>query len=175
MKIQVRIAGLSVIALMAASCASAPEDAIASKTVKEIMAEMVVPAATILWGSVSLIETDEGLEEKGPQTDAEWLALRQGAASMVEAAELMTLRGLSVAPPGTPSATPGVELDPAEIEALIEANRDRWDHLSQALGASGRVFLSAEQAQDSKPLMDAVDELNTACENCHRVFWYPPT
>ena len=139
------------------------------------MAELVVPSAKILWDSVSLIETDEGLEEKGPQTDAEWLALRQGAASMVEAAELMTRQGLSVAPPGIPASSSGVELDPAEIEALIEANRDHWDRLSEALGATGRVFLGAEQAQDSTPLMDAVDELNAACENCHRVFWYPST
>jgi hypothetical protein len=175
MKNHVRIAAFSVIALMVAACAPEPKTAIASKTVQEIMVEMVGPSSNTLWASVSLIETDDGLEEQGPQTEAEWLALRQSAESMVAASALLTWQGLSVAPAGTPSGSPGVELEPAQIEALIEVDRDHWDRLSRALGASGRVFLDAAQARDPKPLLDAGDGLNTTCQNCHQVFWYPST
>lgn len=137
------------------------------------MAEMVGPSANTLWSSVSLIETEEGLEEKGPQTDADWLALRQSAELMLAASSLLTRQGLSVAPAGTPAANPGVELDPAEIEELIDVNRGQWDRLSLTLGTTGRVYLDAVHVRDSRPLMDAGDELNSACENCHQVFWYP--
>ena len=90
MKVHVGIAIFSLLALVEASCSVVPEGAIASKTVKEVMAEMVEPSAKTLWGSVSLIETDDGLEEQGPQINAEWLALRQSAELMLAASALLT-------------------------------------------------------------------------------------
>jgi hypothetical protein len=33
--------------------------------------------------------------------------------------------------------------------------------------------LSAADAKDLKALGDAAGGLDTACENCHKIYWYP--
>jgi hypothetical protein len=34
-------------------------------------------------------------------------------------------------------------------------------------------MLKATEAKDANALFEAGDKLDTACENCHRQYWYP--
>jgi hypothetical protein len=144
-------------------------------TVREVMADMVAPSADVLWSAITTVETPDGYVDQGPQTDEEWARLRHSATTMVESANLLVMPGRRVAPEGATASAPGYELEPDSIATLIDADRARWVELVHELQESGQVFVSAIDARDSSPLFDAGDGLNTACEDCHQAFWYPPS
>jgi hypothetical protein len=140
------------------------------------MAAMVAPSADVLWSAVMTVSTpDGGYEEQGPQTDEDWARLRHSATIMVESANLLLMEGRRVAPEGAVSSAPGVELEPDSIATLLRVSREEWVRLVHEMQESGRVFLTAIDEKDAAPLLDAGDGLNTACEDCHQAFWYPPS
>jgi hypothetical protein len=141
---------------------------------RDIMVDMVAPSADVLWSAIMTVSTPDGYEDRAPETDEEWARLRHSATTMVEAANLILMEGRRVAPEGSTSRAPGVELDPDSITTLIAVDHERWVDLVLQLQRSGQTFLSAIDARDASPLFDAGDALNTACEDCHQVFWYPP-
>jgi hypothetical protein len=142
-------------------------------TIRDIMADMVAPSADVLWSAIMTVETADGYVDKVPETDEEWAHLRQSATTMVEAVDLILMEGRRVAPEGSTSRAPGVELAPDSIATLVMADRQRWVDLLRQLQQSGQMFLNAIDARDASPLFDAGDALNAACEDCHQVFWYP--
>lgn len=146
-------------------------------TVREIMADMVGPSADVLWSAVTTVSTPDGYEDQVPQTDEEWARLRHSAVTMVESANLVLTEGRRMAPEGSTASAPGVELEPDSITALVDANRDEWVRLTHQLQESGQLFLRLIDARgsDAQALFDAGDQLNTACEDCHQAFWYPPS
>lgn len=161
--------------LLSTSCASAggaPEDR-PGMTVREIMADMVAPAADVLWAAIQTVETPDGYADKAPETDEEWGALRRSATATIEAAALLRLEGRPVAPPGATASSPGYQLEPDSIARLVSSERARWIGYVEELRAAGQAFLDAIDARDASPLFDLGDGLNTACEDCHQVFWYP--
>src|SRR5204863_8903349 len=88
-------------------------------TVKDIMQSIVDPAADQVWGAVTTVQTAQGTIDKAPKTAEEWLMVRHGAVGMSEAANLLMMPGRHVAQPHEKSDTPGVELEPAEMEVMI--------------------------------------------------------
>lgn len=174
-----RLHGIAGCALLAAAlgCESPPppDDVRPVATVREIMADMIAPSADVLWSAITTVETPDGYVDKGPETDEEWASLRHSATTMVESANLMVMSDRRVAPEGAAASAPGYELEPDSISSLIESDRTHWVALVHELQDAGQVFLTAIDARDSSPLFDAGDGLNTACEDCHQAFWYPPS
>jgi len=162
------------VALAATACepASPPSEVVPVATVRDIMADIVAPAADVLWSAIETVSTPDGYEDKAPETDEEWARLRHSATSMVESANLLLTEGRRVAPEGSASSAPGVELEPDSIAALMEMSREDWVRFAHELQESGLVFLRAIDARNADPLFDAGDGLNTACEDCHQAFWY---
>jgi hypothetical protein len=154
---------------------TAGDEVIPVATVRDIMADMIAPSADILWSAIMTVSTPDGYEDRAPETDEEWARLRHGAVTMVESANLLLTEGRRVAAEGSASTAPGVQLEPDSIAALLTADREAWIRFTHELQESGQVFLEAIDAKDASPLLDAGDGLNTACENCHQVFWYPPS
>ena len=144
-------------------------------TVRDVMADMVAPAADVLWSAVQTVETPEGFVDKAPETDEEWARLKHSATTMVESANLLLMDGRRVAPEGATASAPGYELEPDSIAALLAADRPHWVELVRELQESGQVFLNTIAAKDGSTLFDAGDGLNAACEDCHQAFWYPPS
>src|SRR2546422_3929524 len=91
-------------------------------SVKDIMDGVVDPQSDVIFEAVATILTKAGTEERAPRTDAEWEGVRTGALLLIEGAHLLMVRGRHVAGPGAKSEVPGVELEPAEMEALINKN-----------------------------------------------------
>ena len=142
-------------------------------TIKDLMDSIVDPSADVVWNAVVTTVGPDGTVEKAPHTNEEWAELRRGAIRLVESSNLLLMPGRHVAGPGEKSETPGIELEPAEMEALLNKDRGAWDARVDAFRAVSLDVLSAIDAKDATRLFDVGDKLDTACENCHKQYWYP--
>lgn len=142
-------------------------------SVKEIMESVIDPSADVVWTAVGTVVDNKGFHDALPKTADDWRAARAAAVRIIEGSNLLMMPGRAAAPPGTKSEVPGVELEPAEIAALINRNRRSFDGFALALQ---QVALQALRATDSKNaalLMEAGGDMEEACEGCHQSFWYP--
>ena len=140
------------------------------------MAAIIDPAADVVWESVGTIVTGPGpteIEVRAPKNDEEWAKVRQSALMLMEASDLLLTPGRPMAGPGEKSITPGVELEPLEIEANVNKDREPWDRFAKELHDASVKTLQAIDAKDSEGLFDVGEELYAACESCHVTFWYP--
>jgi hypothetical protein len=138
------------------------------------MDSMVDPSADVIWESVATIITIAGTEEKAPQTDDEWKAVRRGAIRIIEATNLLLMPGRHVARPGEKAENENIELAPEEIEARLNQDHASWITLAHGLHDAGVTALHAIDAKDPPALSAAGEGLDRACENCHLKYWYPP-
>lgn len=117
--------------------------------------------------------TDTGTVQKVPQSEEEWINVRRGAVRLVEAANLLMVPGRHVARPGEKSEAPGVELEPEEMEVLINEDIPGWNARTNAFREAGMLALQAIDARDTQRIYDVGDRIEMACENCHLNYWYP--
>lgn len=164
--------------LVVASC-SAPEPPAPAPSfrptasIRDVMHAMVEPSAYVLWDAVAQIVSVSGTEIRAPETDEEWDEVRHGAIALRETTNLILIEGRPVAYPGETSADPATELEPEQIQALIEEDWEVWtEHVHGLYDAVGLAF-AAIDAQNPDQLMDAGAEIDVACENCHLKYWYP--
>ena len=144
-------------------------------TVKDLMDSMVDPSADVLWDSVATIISAAGTEDKQPRTDEEWLNVRRHAVQLIEATNLLLIPGRHVARPGEKAENEKVELGPEEIETLISSDRQAWTNFAHSLHDAAVPALRAIDAKSVEGLFDAGGKIDTACENCHLRYWYPPS
>jgi len=144
-----------------------------TSTIREIMQSMVAPQADALWNAVSISITDKGLEEKAPETDEEWAAIRRQAVTLTEATNLILMSGRRVAKPGERAEDPAVQLSPEQIEALITEDKESWTNFSHGLHDAVMVVVEAIDAKNAEALSNAGDGIEKACEACHLKYWYP--
>jgi hypothetical protein len=142
-------------------------------TVKDIMDDIMIPSSENVFNSVSSTAGPTGDVEKVPTTDADWADVRKSARLIVEAGNLLMMEGRHVAPASAKSEHPGVELEPAQMDALVAKNRAKWMQAAQGIVAAGMTALKAIDAKNVMALSDAGGDLDEACENCHVQFWYP--
>jgi hypothetical protein len=143
-------------------------------SIRELMQSIVDPSADVLWGSVgTIVDKEKGIQELFPKTQEEWLNVRHAAVRIVEAGNLLTMPGREAAPAGAKSETPGVELEPAQITALIKRDRKSFDGFAKALQTLGLEALRASDAKNADLLMDVGARMENVCESCHQTFWYP--
>lgn len=142
-------------------------------TIKDLMESIVDPSADVIWGAVGTVMDQEGVHETFPKTPEEWLNVRRAAIRIIEGSNLLMMPGREAAPPGTKSETPGVELEPPEITALIKKNRRRFDAFARALQGLGFETVRASEAQDTAALLEVGGRIQEVCEGCHQAFWYP--
>ena len=129
--------------------------------------------ADVVWNSVKTVVTKKGTEDFRPKNDEEWAVVRHGAITLVEAPNLLIMEGRKVDKPGGKSENPGIELEPEQIEAKINADRATWIKLAHALQDEARNVLKAVDEKNADALIDAGSRLDEACENCHVTYWYP--
>jgi len=147
-----------------------------TSTVKDIMDSLVDPSADAIWDSVEVVATLEGTEHKAPRTDDDWKALRRHAVALVEASNLLLIPGRHVALPGEKADDARADLHPEEIEALLTKDPSAWAMRAHTLYDAAVESLKAIDAHDVTSLMNSGETLDTACESCHRNYWYrtPP-
>jgi hypothetical protein len=168
-------------ALTAASCQTKPSEPAApaqppyttSTTVKDIMLHIIDPAGDMVWDAVTTVIDKQGLHETAPKTDEDWFKVRSGVITLIEASNLLMVPGRAMAKPGEESEAPGVELEPAEMEVLVKKDPEGWNQRARDLHNISLKVLEVVEAKDAQKLFDIGEDLDKACENCHRAYWYP--
>jgi hypothetical protein len=174
------VAAAAVLFVMAACSSSQPAPAAQTEppfrltgTIKEIMDSMVDPNADVLWDSVSTTINRQGTIEKQPRTDEEWKMVRRSAVALVEATNLLLMEGRKMAPAGDKSENPDIELQPEQMQKLLDADRASWVKYAHGLHDAGMAALKAIDSKNLQGLMDSGETIDNACENCHKQYWYP--
>ena len=108
---------------------------------KTLMQAMVDPSAVRVWQSVRYIVTADGEEQIKPETDAEWLAIRNAALTVSESGNLIMM------PPR------GKDAD--------------WMRVSQAMIVKGNELKEAAEAHNVDKIFTLGGELYDICTNCH--------
>jgi len=146
-------------------------------TVKDVMKGIVDPNAMAIWDSVGAESAANGdVVEKAPKTDAEWAVIEHNALTLAEAANLLMTPGRPMSRPDEANSTsqPGApELTPAQIEKKISDNRAEWVKHAKELQATAVKAMAAAKAHDKDGLLDVGEAIDSACESCHVVYWYP--
>jgi hypothetical protein len=138
------------------------------------MESIIDPSADVLWGAAGTVVDKQGTQDMSPKTSEEWLDVRRAAVRIIEGANLLMIPSREAAPAGTKSEAPGVELEPAEITALLKNKRKSFDAFAQALQNLGLEALRATEAKNVPLLEDIGGRMENVCESCHQTFWYPP-
>jgi cytochrome c556 len=166
------MAGCQRAAPEAAAPASAMPPFIADLTIKDLMMNVVDTNADIVWLSVTTVASEKGLVETRPKTPEEWARVKAGAITLAEAANLLMIQR-HVARPGEKSETPGVELEPSEMEELINKDRPAFYEHAKALYNAAMLAADAADKKDADKVFEVGETIEHACENCHRNYWYP--
>ena len=145
-------------------------------SVKELMRDMLDPIADNIFDAIAVIVDRKGTVEHSPQTDEDWARVRVGGVTMAEGAYLLKIRTRPWAPPGDENNSTGpdaVELSPAQITAKVEKDPVEWNARIEALRNVGLQVMDIVDRKATQELWDASENLDAACEACHRSYWYP--
>jgi cytochrome c556 len=142
-------------------------------TIKDLMLSVIDGAADVVWLSVTTVVDEKGMLETKPITDEDWVKVRHGAVTLMEAANLLMIPGRRVARPGEKSETPGVELEPEEMDALIAKDRAAWNARAKALHDVVEQVVQAIDKKDAEKVFELGEQIELACEGCHKQYWYP--
>ena len=142
-------------------------------TIKDLMQSIVDPSADVIWGAVGTVADKQGLRDLSPRTPEEWLEVRRAGVRLVEGGNLLMMPGREAAPAGVQSEAPGVELEPAEITALVRKERESFDTFAMALQGAGMEVLKAVETRNADLLIEVGGRMEEVCESCHQTFWYP--
>src|SRR5262249_31473206 len=143
-------------------------------SVKELMRDMLDPIADNIFDAVSIVDDKNGTVERVPKTEEDWENIRIGAVTLAEGAYLLKVPR-PFAPPGDLNNSTGpdaVELSPDQITAKVKKDPVEWNARIEALRNVGLQTLDIVRRKDVQELWDASYNLEKACENCHRSYWY---
>jgi len=181
-------AGLVVVSATIAACSSSKPTPTPAQTtaalwgdlkpvvsVKELMKYMIDPVADNIFTAVGSTVTKQGIVDVEPKTEEDWDKIRIGAVSLAEGADLLKIRR-PFTPPGDENNSTGpdaVELSPAQIAAKVERDPVEWNARIEALRNVALEALDVVKRKDVNELWDVGENLDKACEACHRGYWYP--
>jgi len=144
-------------------------------SVKELMKDLIDPVADNIFNAVRSTVTRQGIVDVEPRTQEDWDKIRIGAVSLAEGASLLRIRR-PFTPPGEENNSTGpnaVELSAAEITAKVERDPVEWNARIEALRNVALEALDVVRRKDVNELWDVGENLDKACEACHRSYWYP--
>jgi hypothetical protein len=167
------LAGASVLVAVGCNRTPPPSPLQPEATIKDIMDSMVDPGADVLWESVATTVGAAGIEELQPRTDDDWKNVHRNAVILVEATNLLKMNGRHVAKPKEKSENPGIELEPEQMEKLINDDRPAFIKFANGLHDAAMPALKATEERNPAALLNAGGAIDTACENCHLKYWYP--
>ena len=113
--------------------------------VKQVMEWVIDPAADVIWDSVKTIFTEAGTKEIRPETNEQWDAVRNAAATLTETANTLM------------------------IEGRARDNKD-WMASAGSLVASADKALKAAEAKDVEALFNAGGDVYISCRSCHQQY-----
>lgn len=130
--------------------APAPVKFNTSLPVDELMAHVIDPASFVYWKGAGVEVTTKGERSLAPTTEAGWEALESGAATLIEAGNMLQL-------PGRPRAP--------------EAD---WNKYAQQLTDLAIVGKAAAMKHDAKGVYDDGAKIYQVCTACHEEYVIQP-
>ena len=115
--------------------------------IRHTMEWILDPAADVIWDSAGFVITAEGERDLQPTTAQGWAEVRNSAAVLAEAGNLLMMPGRS--------------------------SGEDWIAYAEALTEAGVVSMAAADARDAAALFEAGGQLYQACRNCHTQFMVP--
>ncbi len=112
-------------------------------SLKQLMEWVIDPAADAVWDPVKTIITEQGTQEIAPQTQEQWDAVRNGAAMLVESADLLMMQTRA-------------------------RDQREWLAAARRLAVTAEKALKAAEAKDAEGVFAAGGEIYNACAACHR-------
>ena len=169
---------LSACAEKPAALVPAPSAPVASPikpyaSLQELMEDVVDRSADAVWESSGFVSDRNGLHDRSPKTDSQWLALRGNVITLIEAANLVMVEGRQVSRAGFAHVEPGNSLSSKEVAEAIAKDRTTFVGFAQALQQVGIETLNAVNKRDLDALSSLGGAMDEVCESCHRRFWYP--
>jgi cytochrome c556 len=120
----------------------APDDSTAAgPTTRELMERTVIPSSQKVFDAVVY---SNGQLTVSPRSEAEWLAVREGAQAVAEAAKRL----------GAPPLARG----------------ETWSRFAEALDIASTSAVSAATKQDIDGVLRAGSDMYDACSSCHEVY-----
>lgn len=157
----------------AGSPAAATAAPVAALSIQEFMDQQINPAGEFLFRSIREVSDDKGHRLEAPATDAAWAQVRDELNVLRRAPEVLGTPGIKAAPAGFKAENPGVESEPAEIQAAVDSNRADFGRRAMRLREAADNAMKAADAKDPRGLMAALDGIDKACESCHLRYFYP--
>ncbi len=144
-----RIAIVAAAALFAASCGGEPPAGPpfrTDNTVSVLMANMLDPAADLLWDAVGTVIDETGETYWEPETEEDWLQVKLGAMALAESANLLMMENRA-------------------------RDQDQWIRLNEAMADAAMLAFEAAEAEDPQRIFDLGEVVYETCNNCHTLYW----
>ncbi|HEX6997999.1 MAG TPA: hypothetical protein VF322_07625 [Gammaproteobacteria bacterium] len=113
--------------------------------VRELMESVVAHAAEVYWESVSVVVSQEGVQENYPETDEEWEEVWAAAMTLAESGNLLMMEPRAV-------------------------DRGPWMGFSAALVNAGVAAAGAALAKDPDRVFEAGEQVYDVCVACHEQY-----
>ena len=137
--------------LFAAGCGQSPPPAPVAPpyntmlSMKQLMEYVIDPAVDEVWDSVAIIITEKGENQKAPKTDEEWAKVRNGAATVQEAGNLLMMKG------------------------RVRDDK-QWMAMAKRMSDAANIALKAAEKKDVAALFDSGATIYNACSACHAAY-----
>ena len=113
-----------------------------SLSLHQVMEWVIDPNDDVIWDSVKSISTTKGTTEIYPRTDEQWDAVRNSAAILVKAGNILLVEGRA-------------------------KDNTQWLEYAKQLSKASEVALKAAQDKNKDALFDAGGGIYEACKACH--------
>jgi hypothetical protein len=137
-----KLAGVILSAIFLFGCEAKTSQQDTKLSLHQLMEWVIDPNADVIWDSVKSISNAQGTTEIYPRTDAQWETVRNSAATLVEAGNMLMLDGRA-------------------------KDNKQWASYAKHLSKSAETALNATQAKDKDALFDAGGNIYNACKACH--------
>ena len=115
-------------------------------TVGMLMANMVDPAADLVWDAVGTIIDGDGEHHWEPETEEDWISVRYGAMTIIEAGNLLMMDSRA-------------------------RDQDQWIRLTEGMMDAGAIMFEAAEARDADRVFDLGETVYNSCNRCHMLYW----
>jgi len=114
---------------------------------KQFMNWILDPNADVIWGSAGTITTFDGVQDLAPTTQEGWDAVRNAAATLAEAGNLLKIPGHS--------------------------RGEDWNEIAGGLTRTSVLLIEAAEHKDDQQVFDYGGQLYNVCVSCHQLYMLP--
>jgi hypothetical protein len=122
-------------------------------SVPMLMANILDPAADLLWDAVGTVIDETGETHWEPVSEDErtgpkpsWMQVRLGTMALAESANLLMMEGRA-------------------------RDQDQWIRFSEQLADAAMQAFEAAEAEDADRVFELGEAVYNTCNNCHQLYW----